>query len=199
MPNFSSLWVTFFFYSASQSLFLFTVRALSPFPHNFHLYLLLTDLPLHLSKQTFVMASKQTFVMASPMFDEPFNILTIDENNNPVEVVPHHESRATYLASAICLGVAALRTPVGSAFLQSYAERFLPQSSNSWRKNMSGKQVEDLWWKKHLHNGSLYIEDWTIKHKDLMGFHHRTEWGTDGRDFDPQLQAIHLNGPASEK
>ena len=137
--------------------------------------------------------------MASPLFNESFNILTIDENGNPTEIVPHYEDKATYLGSCICLGVAALKTPTGREFLKNYAGRFCPQSSNSWRQDLSNEQVLDLFWDKFSPKGCVWFYDKALKNLDLMGLHIRVDWGTSGYQFNPQLQAIHLNGPASEK
>ena len=143
--------------------------------------------------------SKHNFLMASPLFNERFIIITIDENNNPIEIVPHHHDKATYLGACICLAVAACKTPEGRAFFEAYAGKFCPQSSNSWRKHMSNEQLRDFFWSRFSPKGCIWLDDKTIKNLDLMGLHHRVDWGTDGFQFDPLLQGIHLNAQASKK
>lgn len=167
------------------------IQSTFPLYHFIHLYRLLTDIPLRLSKHN--------FIMASPLFNERFIILTIDEDKNPIEVVDYRTPKATYLGACICLAVAACKTPKARAFFENYAEEFCSHSSYNWHENKSKEELYDTFWTIFDPKGCIWFEDKSLVHPDIIGFHHRVDWGKHGMDFNPQYQGIHLNGQASKK
>ena len=159
--------------------------------HQVHFYQFYVKVHLHLNDHK--------IIMDSPLFSAAYIILGINENGLPDSIIPHYNNKGTYISAAITLALAWTKTPVGRQPYIVLAADFLPQSIDSWRKDLTDEQVADMFFTK-LYAYFCYVlvtKQW--KNENYYSCHYRRISGPDGRNFDTRNQAIVINGVVSRR
>lgn len=127
--------------------------------------------------------------MTSRLFTEAFIIFRLDENGEPVEIIPYYTNAATYVAASITICRAMLRNSTVKRAFMSLAKDLDP--------NLPEKDVAERFIDSILERFPLVFVDSSLKHPDVLACHHRRAWGDDGDIFETRKQGILINGPVS--
>ena len=135
--------------------------------------------------------------MTSRLFTEAFIIFRLDEDAEPVEIIPYFTNAATYVAASISICRGMLRNPTVKAAFASFAKDFDSTPSGAWYQESPMIDVAEKFINKVLERFPIVFVDDSMKNPDQQGCHHRRTWGGDGEPFETRKQGIVINGPVS--
>lgn len=135
--------------------------------------------------------SYHKIVMASPLFTEAFIIFRLNENGQPVKIIPFYTNVATYVAVSIRMCQGMLRTSRVKDSFKNFTEGFDPE--------LPKNHFVEVFINKIIERFPLVFIDDSLTNPDFLACHYRRAWDEDVCDFETRKQAIVINGPVSRK
>ncbi len=122
----------------------------------------------------------------------------MDDNGQPVEIIPYNTDAATYVAVSITICREMLKDSRVQNVFKKFADKFDPNNeSGAWSKNLPKKNVHELFINQILERfPPVFVAD-AMKNPDMGACTYRHKWGDQG--FDTQNQSISINGPVSQE
>ena len=135
--------------------------------------------------------------MAPSLFSKAFIIVKLDENGEPVEIMPYDKNEATYVAVSISICRGMLKKQIVKNCFKSLAKDLDP---TSFLTRADATLSAEVFIEKILEEFPLVFVDYSRKNPNEAGYHLRRPWGdTESAWFESHDHAIGINGPVSRK